>query len=65
MTIPAERTRSVQMANEFLCGLIRGEYKRVPVEVKEVARVILRHYPTAFDLASSARSRPDLWGKPE
>lgn len=66
MTLPAERTRSVQWAERFLLGLAwRGGIKRIPKAVREKARRILRHYPTAFDLADSARRMPDRWGGPE
>lgn len=66
MTIPAERTRSVQAAADFLMGLaLRGEIKRIPKAVRERARRILRHFPTTYDLADLARRAPDRWGKPE
>ena len=67
MTIPVERTRSVQYAADFLLRLAvcYGGIKRVPKAVREEARRILRHFPTTFDLADLARRAPDRWGKPE
>ena len=66
MTLPVERTRSVQSAADFLLRLCRPEFsKRIPKAVREEARRILRHYPTAYDLSDLARRAPDRWGKPE
>ncbi len=45
MTIPAERIRACKWADDFLTDIILGKYKRVPEELKEIARRILRHYP--------------------
>lgn len=64
MTIPDERTWSVLRAGLFLTQLVNGEVKRVPAEVRESAKSILRHYPTRFDLSQTADELPDLWGKP-
>ena len=64
MTTPDERTRAVQSAELFLIQVASGEVKRVPAEVKEAAKRILRHYPTRFDLSQTADELPDVWGKP-
>ena len=52
MTLPAERTRAVIRAREFLLRLAmpRGGIKRVPRPVRDEARRLLRHYPGWFDL---------------
>ncbi|HEY6437000.1 MAG TPA: BPSL0761 family protein [Ignavibacteriaceae bacterium] len=50
MTIPYERTRSVLSTEDFLKRLA-FEVKKLPKEVREEARRLLRHYPTAFDMA--------------
>ena len=68
MTLPVERTRSVQYAADFLlrlAGFGPQPIKRIPKSVRDEARRILRHYPTTYDLADSARRMPDRWGKPE
>ena len=66
MTLPVERTRSVQYAADFLLRLAQPAFtKRVPKAVRDEARRILRHYPTAYDLAELARRAPDRWGRPE
>lgn len=66
MTIPAERSRAVQNAADFLERLaLHDGIKRVPKAVRDEARRILRHYPTDYDLADLARRAPDRWGRPE
>ena len=53
MTIPRERTAAVIRAREFLHRLaspLGGGLKRIPREVREEARRVLRHYPAWFDL---------------
>lgn len=53
MTLPNERTRAVFRTKKFL-GLLaspyNGGFKRIPKEVREQARRLLRHYPLWFDL---------------
>lgn len=56
MTTPAERTMAVFSVQAFLCKLMLGEYKRVPKEVRQQARRLLRHYPMGCDLRC-----PDAW----
>ena len=54
MTLPRERTTSVIRAREFLLRLASphgGGLKRIPREVREEARRVLRHYPGWYDLA--------------
>lgn len=48
MTIPLERTRSVLQAEAFLKDLMVRE--DVPEDVRDSAKVLLRHYPTRLDL---------------
>lgn len=52
MTLPAERTRAVLQAKDFLqrLGATFAGIKGVPAPVREEARRILRHYPHWFDL---------------
>jgi hypothetical protein len=52
MTLPSERTRAVIRARDFLfrlCSPHGGGIKRIPSEVREEARRLLRHYPGWFD----------------
>jgi hypothetical protein len=66
MTIPTERTRAVQWANDLLVRLLdKKATPRVPETVREEARRILRHYPNDFDLHLAAQSAPQTWSDPE
>jgi len=61
MTLPCERTRAVINAREFLVQLCCGEIKRIPSEVRDRARRILRHYPSPVDLHQAAEVAPDVF----
>jgi len=53
MTLPNERTRSVLHARDFLLRLASpygGGLKRIPKDVRDEARRLLRHYPSAVDM---------------
>jgi hypothetical protein len=53
MTMPSERTRSVIATKKFLVAISSpygGGFKRIPREVRDMARRLLRHYPYWFDL---------------
>ncbi len=62
MTLPDERSRAVVMTRQFLLALLHGEYKRVPREVKERARSLLRHYPGEFYIEQAAKTSPSVFG---
>lgn len=61
LTLPDERYRAVRYAGEFLQRLAGGHYARVPKAVREEARAILRHYPTAWDMKRAAESVPEIF----
>ena len=60
MTLPYERTRSVNNAREFLYRLaspyVDGGFKRIPLAVRREAMRLLRHYPSVVDLRYAAES---------
>ena len=61
MTLPDERYRAVQYAEEFLSRLAGGHYARTPKAVREEARHILRHYPNRYDMMKAAQTSPDIF----
>jgi len=61
MTLPYERHRAVLNAREFLVQLCCGEIKRVPAEVRDRARRLLKHYPSPLDLDQVAEAAPDVF----
>ena len=60
MTLPYERTRSVNNAREFLYRLaspyVAGGFKRIPRAVRQAALRLLRHYPSVVDLRYAEES---------
>ena len=49
MTIPSERYRSLENTEEFLYNLLDPKKTpRVPKEVRDTARSLLKHYPCAY-----------------
>ena len=66
MTIPAERTRAVLSAGQFLFDLLdTKKTPRVPRDIRQRASRILRHYPGVVDMQFSSELASDIWGKPE
>ena len=63
MTLPDERYRAVQYAQQFLARLAGGDYPRVPKAVREEARSILRHYPLWYDMQRAAQAAPDVFAE--
>ena len=63
MTLPDERYRAVQHAQQFLARLAGGEYPRVPKAVRAEARSILRHYPLWYDMQRAAEAAPDVFAE--
>lgn len=55
MTMPAERTRAMLWAGGFLIKLARD--RRLPLDVRQSAVAIARHFPTIEDVASMAMFR--------
>ena len=49
MTVPSERYRALERTEEFLYSLLDPKKTpRVPKEVRESARSLLKHYPCAY-----------------
>ena len=64
MTMPDERYRAVLYAEEFLRAIADPNItKRIPKEIRQRARGILRHYPNAWDLDNAASVAPDVFAK--
>lgn len=56
MTLPIERTLAVKNTENFLCSLCDPKKTpRVPKEIREQARSLLRHYPSKFDMDEISR----------
>lgn len=63
MTIPAERTRAVKEAEQFLLRLADSfRTPRIPPEIRREALFVLRHYPTDYDMAKAVQKAPDVFG---
>ena len=51
MTVPRERTNAVMSTAQFLLQLTDPKQTpRVPKDVRERARHLLRHYPTQYEM---------------
>lgn len=61
MTLPDERYRAIKQGKKLLEELCDpGKTPRVPANVRERARSVLRHYPTDWDLERIALGAPEL-----
>ena len=64
MTMPDERFRAVLYAEEFLRALSDSNItKRVPKEIRQRARGILRHYPNTWDMQQVAEASPHVFAE--
>lgn len=68
MTMPDERTCALRSAGEFLAEVMLSD--ECPPALRKEAKAILRHYPSALDIAQQAkrydpRSSPFCWLGPE
>lgn len=63
MTIPSERTRAVLSTEQFLCDLLDPKKTpRVPKEIRQRARALLRHYPCKWDMEMVVREGSSRFG---
>jgi len=64
MTLPHERFRAVMEVERFLMALVDPSVTpRVPSTVRRRAALLLRHYPTLFDIERMADVAPDILKK--
>ena len=62
--MPDERYRAVLYAEEFLRAISDSNItKRVPKELRQRARGILRHYPNTWDMQQAAEGAPDVFAE--
>lgn len=69
MTLPYERTRAVINVHSFLVRLAsaysENGIKRIPTEVRQEARWLLKHFPKPYDLYAAAKCAPDVFDAQE
>lgn len=59
MTLPFERARAILQTRQFLIDIAFNK-KRIPKEVKEMAKSCLRHFPTELDLKELSEKCPEI-----
>lgn len=63
MTLPIERSRSIRNVREFLYSLMdRSKTPRVPMKIRMLARQVLKHFPSDFEIEQSAEKLKSIWG---
>ena len=63
MTLPYERTNAVLNTEKFLLDLCNPKATpRVPKEVRDQARRLLRHYPSEYSMEQAAEQAHDVFG---
>jgi hypothetical protein len=64
MTLPNERNRAVRNTRRFLYSLIIAQLTpRVPLKVRRMARQLLKHYPSDFEMDEVEKIAPKIFGK--
>jgi hypothetical protein len=61
VTLPDERYRAVMQTIDFLTEICNTP--RVPKVIKQQARSLLRHYPSAWDMKRAAENCPDIFAE--
>ena len=62
MTLPDERYRAVLAAERFLQDLMDPrKTPRIPAEIRQGARSVLRHYPNQWDMDRAATACPEVF----
>lgn len=63
MTLPYERKNAVKWTQRFLLDLSNPRITpRVPKEIRERARSLLRHYPLDIDMDRAGEEAPNIFG---
>jgi len=62
MTLPDERYRAVLAAEQFMRDLRDPKMTpRIPKEIRQRARGVLRHYPSSWDMDLAATACPEVF----
>ena len=63
MTLPIERKHAVKNVERFLLDLSNPRITpRIPKEIRDRARSLLKHYPLDYDMERAAELAPDVFG---
>jgi len=63
MTLPYERRNAVQRTEQFLLSLCDPAITpRVPRQIREQAKGLLKHYPSGYHMAEASKQLPELFG---
>ena len=69
MTLPYERTRTLINAYNFLLRLsspyVEDGIKRIPKEIRQEARWLMKHFPRPYDIHAAAKCAPDVFDEQE
>ena len=61
MTLPDERYRAILHTQQFLLELCQPQITaRVPLAIRQRARALLKHYPSAYDLDQLSERSPGI-----
>ncbi len=62
MTTPTDRTRALVQTKQFLGELTdKTDMPRVPQSVRDIARRLIKHYPTYADIARAHEAMPEQY----
>lgn len=64
MTLPIERKHAIKNTERFLLDLSYPRITpRIPKEIRDRARSLLKHYPTDLCMEMAAEQAPDVFGE--
>ena len=63
MTLPVERKHAIKNTKRFLLDLSNPRITpRIPREIRDRARSLLKHYPTDLDMEEASNQAPAVFG---
>ena len=63
MTLPYERKHAVKNTERFLLDLSNPRITpRIPKEIRDRARSLLKHYPTGLNMGEASNQAPAVFG---
>lgn len=63
MTLPYERKHAVKNTERFLLDLSNPRITpRIPKEIRDRARSLLKHYPTGLNMEEASNQAPAVFG---
>jgi len=63
MTLNYERATAIKLTRQFLIDLLYSDRTpKVPSEIRNTASLLLKHFPTEYDMEVTSKQCPEIFG---